>query len=106
MTSVKNNFMPPNLISNLNQALLRRKSAEQDESCEPTSSSSQTENVSTEVEDEDCKKPRILVTNGDGIESSGLTYLVQALVKEGLYNVYVCAPQMLALSLLSSNRLC
>lgn len=94
MTSVKNNFMPPNLISNLNQALLRRKSAEQDESCEPTSSSSQTENVSTEVEDEDCKKPRILVTNGDGIESSGLTYLVQALVKEGLYNVYVCAPQM------------
>ncbi|XP_010685370.2 uncharacterized protein LOC104899800 [Beta vulgaris subsp. vulgaris] len=94
MTSVKNNFMPPNLISNLNQALLRRKSAEQDESCEPTSSSSQTENVSTEVEDEDCTKPRILVTNGDGIESSGLTYLVQALVKEGLYNVYVCAPQM------------
>lgn len=93
-TSVKNNFMPPNLISNLNQALLRRKDAEQDESFKPTSSSSQPDNVNVDVEDEDCKKPRILVTNGDGIESPGLTYLVQALVKEGLYNVFVCAPQM------------
>ncbi|XP_021754547.1 uncharacterized protein LOC110719874 [Chenopodium quinoa] len=93
-TSVKNNFMAPNLISNLNQALLRRKDAEQDESSKPTSSSSKSENVNLDVEDEDCTKPRILVTNGDGIESPGLTYLVEALVKEGLYNVFVCAPQM------------
>ncbi|KAL2929352.1 5'-nucleotidase SurE [Bienertia sinuspersici] len=69
-TSLKNNFMPPNLMSNLNQALLRRKDAEQDESSKPTSSSSQPENVNVDVEDdESCKKPRILVTNGDGIES-------------------------------------
>ncbi|KAL2929342.1 5'-nucleotidase SurE [Bienertia sinuspersici] len=94
-TSLKNNFMPPNLMSNLNQALLRRKDAEQDESSKPTSSSSQPENVNVDVEDdESCKKPRILVTNGDGIESAGLTYLVEALVKEGLYTVYVCAPQI------------
>ncbi|XP_057534980.1 uncharacterized protein LOC130813221 [Amaranthus tricolor] len=93
MTTVKNNFMPPNLISNLNQALLRRKDVEQDESSEPTTSSSQDENVNPNVE-EDCTKPRILVTNGDGIDSVGLTYIVEALVKEGLYDVYVCAPQM------------
>ncbi|KAL2929344.1 5'-nucleotidase SurE [Bienertia sinuspersici] len=98
-TSLKNNFMPPNLMSNLNQALLRRKDAEQDESSKPTSSSSQPENVNVDVEDdENCKKPRILVTNGDGIESAGLTCLVEALVKEGLYNVYVCAPQMWVVS--------
>uniref|UniRef100_A0A803M5C7 Survival protein SurE-like phosphatase/nucleotidase domain-containing protein n=1 Tax=Chenopodium quinoa TaxID=63459 RepID=A0A803M5C7_CHEQI len=88
-TSVKNNFMPPNFISNLNQALLRRKDVEQDESSKPTSSSSKSENVNLDVEDEDCTKPRILVTNGDGIESPGLTYLVEALAKEGLYNVFV-----------------
>ena len=31
--------------------------------------------------------------NSDGIESPGLTYLVEALVQEGLYNIHVCVPQ-------------
>ncbi|CAN4098517.1 unnamed protein product [Withania somnifera] len=35
----------------------------------------------------------LLVTNADGIESPSLTYLVHALVREGLYNVHVSAPQ-------------
>lgn len=76
---------------------MKRKDAEEDQSTEPTSSSSSSSNlgnVGANVDDEDCTKPRILVTNGDGIESPGLMYLVEALVREGLYNVYVCAPQL------------
>jgi len=93
-TSVKN-FMPPNLVSNLQQALNKRKDAEEDQSNEPTSSSSKEDNV----HEEDPSKPRILVTNADGIESPGLKFLVEALVREGLYNVYVCAPELWVIAL-------
>ncbi|KAF5466429.1 hypothetical protein F2P56_016355 [Juglans regia] len=101
-TSVKNNFLPPGLISNL-QEVLSKKNNESDkandqvkantESTQPSSSTS----VSDAVEDEeaiDSSKPIVLVTNGDGIDSPGLVYLVEALVREGLYNVHVCAPQV------------
>ncbi|KAH9607430.1 hypothetical protein KSS87_007520 [Heliosperma pusillum] len=84
-TSVKNNVMPPNFVSNLQQALMGRKGGENDETT--SSSNNDGSNFSGDCE-EDCSKPRILVTNGDGIESLGLVYLVEALVKEGLYNVY------------------
>ncbi|XP_074302195.1 uncharacterized protein LOC141633666 [Silene latifolia] len=91
-TSVKNNVMPPNFVNNLQQALMGRKNGGIDD---VTSSSSQDDGLQINGDcEEDCSKPRILVTNGDGIESFGLVYLVEALVKEGLYNVYVCAPQM------------
>ncbi|KAJ9190338.1 hypothetical protein P3X46_001554 [Hevea brasiliensis] len=96
MTSVKNNFLPPGLVSNLQEVLLSRKGEEgdrsndaNDKSTEPSTSSS-VENTSA---NEDNSKPIVLVTNGDGIESPSLVYLVQALVREGLYNVHVCAPQ-------------
>ena len=82
--------MPPNLVSNLQQALNKRKDAEEDQSSEATSSSSKQDNVF----EEDPSKPRILVINADGIESPGLKFLVEALVLEGLYNVYVCAPEL------------
>lgn len=91
-TSVKNNFMPPNFVSNLSQALKKRNNVEEDKSTDPSSSS--VSSKPDHVDEEDGSKPRILVTNGDGIGSIGLSYLVQALVKEGLYNVYVCAPQL------------
>ncbi|KAF2301036.1 hypothetical protein GH714_019451 [Hevea brasiliensis] len=87
MTSVKNNFLPPGLVSNLQEVLLSRKGEEgdrsndaNDKSTEPSTSSS-VENTSA---NEDNSKPIVLVTNGDGIESPGLVYLVQALVREGL----------------------
>lgn len=48
---------------------------------------------STEVEEEKSSKPVILVTNGDGIESPGLLSLVHALVRDGRFDVHVCAPQ-------------
>ncbi|KAK9697240.1 hypothetical protein RND81_08G024100 [Saponaria officinalis] len=42
---------------------------------------------------EEREKPVVLVTNADGIESPGLVSLVDALVRQGLYDVNVCAPQ-------------
>ncbi|KAG6782112.1 uncharacterized protein [Populus alba] len=104
MTSVKNNNMlPPGLVSNLQQVLLSRKGGgggeekgsdlsndDNDQSTEPSTSAC-VEN--TEEEDNNNSKPVVLVTNGDGIDSPGLLFLVEALVREGLCNVHVCAPQ-------------
>lgn len=103
MTSVRNNLMPPGLVSNLEQVLLNKKKKckdNEDDGDDGTSKQSNEEaNESTEpstsdsTENVDSSKPVVLVTNGDGIESPGLVYLVEALVREGLYNVHVCAPQ-------------
>lgn len=97
-TSVKNNFLPPGLVSNLQEVLSKKNNEalkegdqpkENVESTKPSSSTS----VSDAGEAIACSKPIVLVTNGDGIDSPGLLYLVEALVREGLYNVNVCAPQ-------------
>ena len=94
-TSVKNNFLPPGLVSNLQEVLLNRKggsendpSKSNDESTQPSSSDAVEANSDTE-----CSKPVVLVTNADGIEAPGLNFLVEALVRDGLCNVHVCAPQ-------------
>ncbi|XP_050234748.1 uncharacterized protein LOC126682982 [Mercurialis annua] len=104
MTSVRNNFLPPGLVSNLQDVLLSRKGGsgggdgkeeandnknENNESNEPSTSTSD-ENL-TQIEDN--SKAIVLVTNGDGVESPGLFFLVEALAREGVYNVHVCAPQ-------------
>lgn len=110
-TSVKNNnLLPPGLVSNLQQVLSKKNGdnsnknndddnvsnseAESKESysVEPAEPSSST-SVSDASEAVDTSKPVVLVTNGDGIDSPGLVFLVEALVREGLYNVHVCAPQ-------------
>uniref|UniRef100_A0A2N9HJ40 Survival protein SurE-like phosphatase/nucleotidase domain-containing protein n=1 Tax=Fagus sylvatica TaxID=28930 RepID=A0A2N9HJ40_FAGSY len=98
-TSEKNNnLLPPGLVSNLQQVLSKKNNNDNNDSeaeskesdnAEPSSSTS----VSDASEAIDTSKPIVLVTNGDGIESLGLVYLVEALVREGLYNVHVCAPQ-------------
>ncbi|CAK9324705.1 unnamed protein product [Citrullus colocynthis] len=95
-TSVKKNFLPPGLVSNLEDVLRSRKGAgERGEdskdvnvSTEPSSSTSD-----ANLEVSGTQKPIILVTNSEGIDSPGLTYLVEGLVREGSYNVHVCAPQ-------------
>nr|DAD44390.1 TPA_asm: hypothetical protein HUJ06_002620 [Nelumbo nucifera] len=102
-TSVKNNFLPPSLVSNLQEVLISRKGGEDeqskktDESSEPSSSSSPPPPSSSAAvgvnSDQDCSKPVVLITNADGIEAPGLTFLVDALVREGRCNVHVCAPQ-------------
>lgn len=101
-SAVKNNFLPPGLVSNLQDVLRARKGGSENEeqvaaesnnrgneSAEPSSSTSNSD-AAPEL---DSSKPLLLVTNSDGIESPGLAYLVDALVRQGRYSVHVCAPQ-------------
>ncbi|XP_062008686.1 uncharacterized protein LOC133725437 [Rosa rugosa] len=83
-TSVKPNMLPAGLVSNLQDVLSKRGGG--DQPTEPSTSEAAEDPV-------DSSKPIVLVTNGDGIDSPGLTYLIEALVRQGLYNVHVCAPQ-------------
>lgn len=106
-SAVKNNLLPPALVSNLQDVLAKRKGSSRNpdpqaessnkasgdynhgsgtEAAEPTS-------VSGSVDEADSSKPVVLVTNGDGIDSPGLIHLVEALVRKGRYAVHVCAPQ-------------
>ncbi|XP_022715166.1 uncharacterized protein LOC111274648 [Durio zibethinus] len=99
-SSLKNNKLPPGLVNNLQEVLLSRKGGtnndeqEKDDSVggDSTQPSTSTCNENA-ADDNDNSKPVVLVTNGEGIDSLGLVYLVQALVRLGLYNVHVCAPQ-------------
>lgn len=77
-----NNLLPPGLVSNLQQVLSARK---------PTADEKEAETVTDA--DDSLKKPIILVTSSDGIQSPGLSYLVQALVRQAVYSVHVVAPQ-------------
>ncbi|KAI8529689.1 hypothetical protein RHMOL_Rhmol12G0244100 [Rhododendron molle] len=89
-----NNLLPPGLVSNLQQVLLSRKGGEDEQQSKNADESTSLPSDSPEPNsDENDLKPIVLVTNGDGIESPGLAYLVEALVHQGLYNVHVCAPQ-------------
>ncbi|XP_028119587.1 uncharacterized protein LOC114317088 [Camellia sinensis] len=95
-----NNLLPPGLVSNLQEVLLSRKGGGEDEQSKNANNDADDDDESTKPPsstepnlDEDNSKPLVLVTNADGIDSPGLTYLVQALVREALYNVHVCAPQ-------------
>lgn len=90
-TSVKNNFLPPSLISNLQQVLIRRNNGVGEEEQSKSKESSNGNSSSNEAVVE---KPVILVTNGEGIESPGLTLLVEALVRDSRFNVHVCAPHL------------
>ncbi|KAL6285459.1 hypothetical protein ACE6H2_009849 [Prunus campanulata] len=92
-TSVKPNLLPPGLVSNLQDVLSKRAGDEGDKTAESTDPPSTSEAADIVEDPNDSSKPIVLITNGDGIESPGLTYLVEALVHQGLYNVHVCAPQ-------------
>ncbi|RAL42425.1 unnamed protein product [Cuscuta campestris] len=99
-SALKNGLMPSGLVSNLEQVLLRRKvgaatgegqhKPDKDDSPALSSSSSNSGGAAADL---DSSKPIVLVTNADGIESPGLTSLVDALVQLGIYNVHVLAPQ-------------
>ncbi|MCD7449208.1 hypothetical protein HAX54_050646 [Datura stramonium] len=90
-SGAKPNFLPPGLVSNLQDVLSSRKgTAAPNEKNEDSTVPNSVPDDAAEVDD---TKPVVLVTNADGIESPGLTYLVDALVRQGLYNVHVCAPQ-------------
>ncbi|XP_057457983.1 uncharacterized protein LOC130748759 [Lotus japonicus] len=86
-------MMPPGLVSNLQEALLNRKSPQEPPQEQPPQSTNDTASSGEEPLEFDPSKPIVLVTNTDGVESPGLTHLVEALVQLGLYNVHVCVPQ-------------
>ncbi|XP_068335269.1 uncharacterized protein [Pyrus communis] len=93
-TSVKPNLLPPGLVSNLQDVLSKRAGGEGEKAAKSTEPPTSESATTAEEDPNDSSKPIVLVTNGDGIESPGLTFLVEALVREGLYNVHVCAPQL------------
>lgn len=99
-------FLPPGLVSNLQDALKKKQQAnnysdtddnndksskDDDESTVQSSSNNENNNINNEF---DPSKPVIFITNSEGIDSPGLIYLIEALVQQGLYNVSVCAPQL------------
>ncbi|XP_020694661.1 uncharacterized protein LOC110108369 isoform X2 [Dendrobium catenatum] len=99
MTPMKKNQLPPALIANLQGVLAGRK-----ESGSSNGDGEEKETVSNEemrVSPSDDgsgllqpgSKPIVLVTNGDGIESPGIVLLVEALVREDLCDLFVCAPE-------------
>lgn len=97
MTS-KNNGLNAALVSNLQDVLSKRRGGNEevvgsDGSAEEAPSTSDSVDVAAVEQEIDESKPIVLVTNGDGIDSPGLVSLVEVLVREGLYNVHVCAPQ-------------
>ncbi|XP_058748795.1 uncharacterized protein LOC131621768 [Vicia villosa] len=85
-------MMPPGLVSNLQEALLNRKSTTnpQPQDDEPNDAVSSSADEPVEFDE---SKPIVLLTNSEGVESPGLTNLVEALVLQGLYNVHICVPQ-------------
>ncbi|ERN15325.1 uncharacterized protein LOC18443609 [Amborella trichopoda] len=91
MTSVKNSYLPPTLVSNLQDVLMSRKGGGEGSAAVEGESASMEEEVG---ESEKLgSKPIVLVTNGDGIGAPGLTSLVEALVLGGRCSVHVCAPE-------------
>ncbi|KAG4178683.1 hypothetical protein ERO13_A10G058200v2 [Gossypium hirsutum] len=98
MTTAKKNMLPPGLVNNLQEVLLSRKGGNSntnndEQQQKPDAITDSTETSTSASDENDNSKPVVLVTNGEGIDSLGLVYLVQALVRSGLYNVHVCAPQ-------------
>ncbi|XP_044497746.1 5'-nucleotidase SurE-like isoform X1 [Mangifera indica] len=88
-----NKMVPPGFVSNLEEVLLSKKKMKNNNEDGEQSKEDTSDSTEPSTSDSDSSKPVVLVTNGDGIESPGLVYLVKALVNEGLYNVHVCAPQ-------------
>ncbi|PPS01577.1 hypothetical protein GOBAR_AA19077 [Gossypium barbadense] len=91
-------MLPPGLVNNLQEVLLSRKGGNSntnndEQQQKPDAITDSTETSTSASDENDNSKPVVLVTNGEGIDSLGLVYLVQALVRSGLYNVHVCAPQ-------------
>ena len=98
--------MPQSLISNLQQVLISKNNAVEEgkkiHEQPPTPAGAYCSgpdatdaDVEVEEEEKDCSytKPVVLVTNGEGIESPGLTFLIQALLHDARFDIHVCAPQ-------------
>ncbi|CAL9051177.1 unnamed protein product [Musa banksii] len=92
-TSTRNRQLPPSLVANLQNVLAGRKppcgdGVEGDSAAAPVEAAADSDPAVDEP-----RRPVVLVTNADGISSPGLTHLVEAFVRIGQYDVYVCAPE-------------
>ncbi|XP_065004117.1 uncharacterized protein LOC135636356 [Musa acuminata AAA Group] len=90
-TSTRNRQLPPSLVANLQNVLAGRKppggdGVEGDSAAAPVEAAADSDPAV-----DGPRRPVVLVTNADGISSLGLTHLVEALVRIGQYDVYVCA---------------
>ncbi|KAL8137394.1 hypothetical protein V2J09_003395 [Rumex salicifolius] len=90
--STKRNPLPPSLVANLQAALMSRANGGEEAQSEVKKEESAEPAVDTE-ESVSEEKPVILITNADGIDSSGLASLVEGLSSNGRFEVNVCAPQ-------------
>ncbi|XP_038981257.1 5'-nucleotidase SurE-like [Phoenix dactylifera] len=95
--SIKNNHLPPSLLTALGGGGVDgeggegdAKPGEEEPQGAPSSSSAA---AAAEESGNGSKKPVVLVTNGDGIGSPGLAALVEALIRCGQCDVHVCAPE-------------
>ncbi|KAE8689884.1 hypothetical protein F3Y22_tig00110931pilonHSYRG00236 [Hibiscus syriacus] len=86
MTTMKKNMLPPGLVNNL-QEVLSKKGGNNNNAGKPKDEYTETSTSSAVLDENDSSKPVVLVTNGEGVDSLGLVYLVQALVGLGPYNV-------------------
>ncbi|GMN53089.1 hypothetical protein TIFTF001_022244 [Ficus carica] len=95
-TSVKTNFLPPSLISNLQQVLSTRNDAPEQRSHNAGTNSGKTPSspLSESQKNGDRQKPVVLVTNAGGSDSTGLALLVEALRLDSRLDVCVCAPRV------------
>uniref|UniRef100_A0A1D1Y4K4 5'-nucleotidase surE n=1 Tax=Anthurium amnicola TaxID=1678845 RepID=A0A1D1Y4K4_9ARAE len=100
-TSVRNNHLPPSLVANLQSVLTGRNAGGEGQEGtpkpEPAEESAATSSSAAEPAESNLapheSKPVVLVTNSDGIGAPGLAMLVDALVREGRFDVHVCAPE-------------
>ncbi|CAL9074536.1 unnamed protein product [Musa acuminata var. zebrina] len=89
-TSTRNRQLPPSLVANLQNVLAGRKPRRRWRGGDSAAAQVEAAADSDPAVDGP-RRPVVLVTNADGISSLGLTHLVEALVRIGQYDVYVCA---------------
>ena len=80
----------PAFLNNLKRALQSR-NGEIGEESEVEREEKVSGSFEIEKGDPDCR-PVVLLTNEEGIQALGLRAMMEALISEGLYNVYVCTP--------------
>ncbi|XP_076920953.1 uncharacterized protein LOC143582221 [Bidens hawaiensis] len=86
--------LPAGLVSNLQDVLKKKGGNNNPPEDNNNKKDDDDSSAASTTEEYDPSKPVIFVTNTEGVESPGLTALVEALVNEGLYNISVCAPQL------------
>ncbi|GMH23783.1 hypothetical protein Nepgr_025626 [Nepenthes gracilis] len=90
--SINKDALQQSLVANLQRVLISRNNGQEEETNSKEASSFPSSAAEAELEEKN-SKPVVLVTNADGIESPGLVCLVQGLVRDGRFDVHVCAPQ-------------